>query len=183
MIRINEDKHPELHRYSRELRKYPKLTDEQYNQIIFELAHKDFDMQNKAMQKLICHHLEMILFMAKKYSYSHFIEMEDFVGIGNLVMVENAKKFNPNKNVQFSSYMRKVVVHSFFAEMRKQNKWNPESQIGDIDLIGTWDIPKDKYNFVHKAIETLTEFEQEVLHFTFFDDFNADEKRLLVLLK
>ena len=137
MIEINAVKHPGLHRYARELRQYPELTKEQYHAVISDLKQPEKnDVYQAAREKLICSHLGMVLTMAVNTIHRYYgLSMEDFVGIGNLMLVKYFDHFDPDKGVRFSSYMKKVIVRSEYASVKSHITWERDEDV-DPDSIG-----------------------------------------------
>ena len=137
MIEINAVKHPGLHRYARELRQYPELTKEQYHAVISDLKQPEKnDVYQAAREKLICSHLGMVLTMAVNTIHRYYgLSMEDFVGIGNLMLVKYFDHFDPDKEVRFSSYMKKVIVRSEYASVKSHITWERDEDV-DPDSIG-----------------------------------------------
>lgn len=137
MIEINAVKHPGLHRYARELRQYPELTKEQYHAVISDLKQPEKnDVYQAAREKLICSHLGMVLTMAVNTIHRYYgLSMEDFVGIGNLMLVKYFDHFDPDKGFRFSSYVKKVIVRSEYASVKSHITWERDEDV-DPDSIG-----------------------------------------------
>ena len=163
MIEINAVKHPGLHRYARELRQYPELTKEQYHAVISDLKQPEKnDVYQAAREKLICSHLGMVLTMAVNTIHRYYgLSMEDFVGIGNLMLVKYFDHFDPDKGVRFSSYMKKVIVRSEYASVKSHITWERDEDV-DPDSIG---IVRKR---MERALMTLSNDELRIIRMLFY---------------
>ena len=181
MVTINADDHPGLHRYSLELAKYPELTETQYNSVLSDLKQpEESALYQNARETLICSHLAMILGMAKAtYRRYYGLSMEDYVGLGNMAMVTKFSRFKPGQKVPFSAYMKKVIERYILANVKKHIVWDRAEDV-DIELVGISDSFADdrNYDFLHRAIGELSELEQKILHYSFFDDFEPDDREI-----
>ena len=137
MGHIHADIHPGLHRYSQEVRRYPELTEEQYASVIADLKPPEgSDAYQNAREKLICSHLGMVLGMAVKTIFQYYgLSMEDFVGIGNLALVERFERFDPDKGVKFATYMKKIIVRYEYASVKSHVTWERDEEV-DVESIG-----------------------------------------------
>ena len=181
MVTINADAHPGLHRYSLELAKYPELSEEQYNSVLSDLKQPEGSvLYQNARETLICSHLAMILGMAKDtYRRYYGLSMEDYVGLGNMAMVTKFNRFKVGQKVPFAAYMKKVIERYILANVKKHVVWDRAEDV-DIELVGISDSFADdrNYDFLHRAIGELSELEQKILHYTFFDDFEPDDREI-----
>ena len=171
MIEINAVKHPGLHRYARELRQYPELTKEQYHAIISDLKQPEKnDVYQAAREKLICSHLGMVLTMAVNTIHRYYgLSMEDFVGIGNLMLVKYFDHFDPDKGVRFSSYMKKVIVRSEYASVKSHITWERDEDV-DPDSIGIVRSNAGGYleQRMERALMTLSNDELRIIRMLFY---------------
>lgn len=171
MIEINAVKHPGLHRYARELRQYPELTKEQYHAIISDLKQPEKnDVYQAAREKLICSHLGMVLTMAVNTIHRYYgLSMEDFVGIGNLMLVKYFDHFDPDKEVRFSSYMKKVIVRSEYASVKSHITWERDEDV-DPDSIGIVRSNAGGYleQRMERALMTLSNDELRIIRMLFY---------------
>lgn len=171
MIEINAVKHPGLHRYARELRQYPELTKEQYHAIISDLKQPEKnDVYQAAREKLICSHLGMVLTMAVNTIHRYYgLSMEDFVGIGNLMLVKYFDHFDPDKGVRFSSYMKKVIVRSEYASVKSHITWERDEDV-DPDSIGIVRSNASGYleQRMERALMTLSNDELRIIRMLFY---------------
>lgn len=171
MIEINAVKHPGLHRYARELRQYPELTKEQYHAVISDLKQPEKnDVYQAAREKLICSHLGMVLTMAVNTIHRYYgLSMEDFVGIGNLMRVKYFDHFDPDKEVRFSSYMKKVIVRSEYASVKSHITWERDEDV-DPDSIGIVRSNPSGYleQRMERALMTLSNDELRIIRMLFY---------------
>ena len=171
MIEINAVKHPGLHRYARELRQYPELTKEQYHAVISDLKQLEKnDVYQAAREKLICSHLGMVLTMAVNTIHRYYgLSMEDFVGIGNLMLVKYFDHFDPDKGVRFSSYMKKVIVRSEYASVKSHITWERDEDV-DPDSIGIVRSNASGYleQRMERALMTLSNDELRIIRMLFY---------------
>ena len=171
MIEINAVKHPGLHRYARELRQYPELTKEQYHAVISDLKQPEKnDVYQAAREKLICSHLGMVLTMAVNTIHRYYgLSMEDFVGIGNLMLVKYFDHFDPDKGVWFSSYMKKVIVRSEYASVKSHITWERDEDV-DPDSIGIVRSNPSGYleQRMERALMTLSNDELRIIRMLFY---------------
>lgn len=171
MIEINAVKHPGLHRYARELRQYPELTKEQYHAVISDLKQPEKnDVYQAAREKLICSHLGMVLTMAVNTIHRYYgLSMEDFVGIGNLMLVKYFDHFDPDKGVRFSSYMKKVIVRSEYASVKSHITWERDEDV-DPDSIGIVRGNAGGYleQRMERALMTLSNDELRIIRMLFY---------------
>ena len=171
MIEINAVKHPGLHRYARELRQYPELTKEQYHAVISDLKQPEKnDVYQAAREKLICSHLGMVLTMAVNTIHRYYgLSMEDFVGIGNLMLVKYFDHFDPDKGVRFSSYMKKIIVRSEYASVKSHITWERDEDV-DPDSIGIVRSNPSGYleQRMERALMTLSNDELRIIRMLFY---------------
>lgn len=171
MIEINAVKHPGLHRYARELRQYPELTKEQYHAVISDLKQPEKnDVYQAAREKLICSHLGMVLTMAVNTIHRYYgLSMEDFVGIGNLMLVKYFDHFDPDKEVRFSSYMKKIIVRSEYASVKSHITWERDEDV-DPDSIGIVRSNASGYleQRMERALMTLSNDELRIIRMLFY---------------
>lgn len=171
MIEINAVKHPGLHRYARELRQYPELTKEQYHAVISDMKQPEKnDVYQAAREKLICSHLGMVLTMAVNTIHRYYgLSMEDFVGIGNLMLVKYFDHFDPDKGFRFSSYVKKVIVRSEYASVKSHITWERDEDV-DPDSIGIVRSNASGYlkQRMERALMTLSNDELRIIRMLFY---------------
>lgn len=167
MIEVDQYKHPGLYRYSIELLEYPELTDEQYTAIMTDLKRPEGDpVREAAREKLIQAHLGMVLGMAVNSSFQYYgLSMEDFVGIGNLALVEKSSYFKPGRNARYATYMKKVIERWVYGRLKSHVTWDRDDDIG-VEAVGI-DFSKklndECVRKIHEAISTLTREERTIV--------------------
>lgn len=91
----------ELDTYFQEVNKYKKrLTPEQEKELGFKIQQGD----KMALDTLIKHNLRFVISIAKKYRKYTDVSFSDLISEGNIGLIKAANKFDPTKNIKFSSY-------------------------------------------------------------------------------
>lgn len=91
----------ELDIYFKEVKKYKKvLTAEQEKELGYRIQQGD----QKALEKLIKHNLRFVVSVAKKYRKYTDVSFADLISEGNMGLIRAAQKFDPTRNIKFSSY-------------------------------------------------------------------------------
>jgi RNA polymerase primary sigma factor len=91
----------ELDIYFNEVKKYRKrLTQEQERELAYRIQKGD----KSAVDTLVKHNLRFVVSVAKKYRSITTVSFADLISEGNLGLIKAAYKFDPSKNVKFSSY-------------------------------------------------------------------------------
>lgn len=91
----------ELDKYFEEVKKYKKRLSREEE---IELAYRIKDGDNDALDKLIKHNLRFVISVAKKYRSKTDVSFADLISEGNIGLIKAAKKFDPTRNIKFSSY-------------------------------------------------------------------------------
>lgn len=89
----------ELRLYMREISKIPLLTAEEEK----EMAIRSKNGDREALQKLVEGNLRFVISVAKKYNGCGLALM-DLINEGNVGLLEAARRFDPERNVKFTSY-------------------------------------------------------------------------------
>jgi RNA polymerase primary sigma factor len=96
--------------YLKEISKIPLLTVDEER----ELARRAQTGDRDALQKLIESNLRFVIKIAKKYRKSG-LPFLDLINEGNLGLIEAARRFDPTRNVKFTSYavwwIRQSILH------------------------------------------------------------------------
>jgi RNA polymerase primary sigma factor len=101
----------EMRLYLKEISKIPLLTAEEEK----ELGKLVQSGDHAALQKLVESNLRFVIKIAKKYR-GFGLSFLDLINEGNLGLIEAARRFDPEKNVRFTSYavwwIRQAILHA-----------------------------------------------------------------------
>lgn len=90
-----------LDQYFEDVKKYNKrLTREEE----IKLGYKIKEGDKNALDKLVKHNLRFVISVAKKYRSKTDVSFADLISEGNIGLIKAAKKFDPTRNIKFSSY-------------------------------------------------------------------------------
>lgn len=95
--------------YLEEISKYPLLTAEEEK----ELARKIKEGDKNALKKLVESNLRLVIHFAKKFT-TPGISLIDLINEGNLALLKAAKRFDPDKDVKFSTYAKWWIRHALW---------------------------------------------------------------------
>lgn len=91
----------ELDKYFEDVKKYKKrLTKKQEHDLAVKIQNGD----KTAVDELVKHNLRFVISIAKKYRYVTDVSFADLISEGNIGLIKAAYKFDPNRNIKFSSY-------------------------------------------------------------------------------
>ena len=91
----------ELDKYFEDVKKYNKrLTREEEISLGYQIK----EGNQEALDKMIKHNLRFVVKIAKKYRSQTSVSFSDLISEGNIGLIKAAKKFDPSKNIKFSSY-------------------------------------------------------------------------------
>lgn len=127
--------------YLRELTSRPPLE----HQEVTELAKRARTGDTQAFTKLVEHHLRSVVYFARRYRGP----LEDLIQEGNIGLIEAAKKFDPNRGVEFLTYASWWIKRGI------------RRAIGDSHVISK---PTDAANYrarIRRAEEKLREEDKE----------------------
>ena len=139
----------ELDKYFEDVKKYKKrLTREEE----ISLAYKIKDGDNEALDKLIRHNLRFVVSVAKKYRSKTDVSFADLISEGNIGLIKAARKFDPTRNIKFSSYAVWWIKASI-NECIEEYKGNVEYNfVDDYQIVNL--VEKDTlYNDVNEDFE------------------------------
>src|SRR5207249_4884473 len=107
---IEKSGNREMRLYLKEISKIPLLTVDEEKELAVRAKNGDRD----AVQKLIESNLRFVIKIAKKYTKSG-MPLLDLINEGNVGLMEAARRFDPDRNVRFTSYavwwIRQAILH------------------------------------------------------------------------
>jgi RNA polymerase primary sigma factor len=100
--------------YFKEIGSIPLLTADEEKQ----LGHRARSGDQEAVKKLVESNLRFVVRVARKYS-GFGLALQDLIDEGNIGLIEAARRYNPNKNVRFTSYavwwIQQYIRQAFYA--------------------------------------------------------------------
>lgn len=91
----------ELDQYFEDVKRYKKrLTREEEK----KLAYKIQEGSQEALDTLVKYNLRFVITVAKKYRSKTDVSFSDLISEGNIGLIKAAQKFDPTRNIKFSSY-------------------------------------------------------------------------------
>ncbi len=85
--------------YFEQLQKFPPLKAEESQQLALQIQQGD----EKARDRLIQHHLRLVVKIAKEFRHRGIL-MADLIEEGNIGLIHAVKKFDPHKGYRFTTY-------------------------------------------------------------------------------
>lgn len=111
--------------YLKEISKIPLLTAEEEKALGYRVQRGD----KEALQKLIESNLRFVIKIAKKYRKSG-LPFLDLINEGNIGLIEAARRFDPERNVRFTSYavwwIRQAILH-YLSEASQVFRLSPKT--------------------------------------------------------
>ena len=98
---VSEDS---MHQYIRDIRKYPRLSAEEEQQLAKECAAGD----QEAIRKMVVSNLQLVVSVAKEYN-GRGVPLLDLIQEGSIGLIYAARKFDCSRNVRFSTYATKWI--------------------------------------------------------------------------
>ncbi len=78
---------------------------------------------------------------------------------------------------QFCLFCR-IVARVFLKNIRAHTIWNRNDEI-DVEYVGQSGLLSDcRYEYLYRAMEDLSQQERDVIHYTFFDDYNPNDRQI-----
>src|SRR5688572_17584856 len=107
-----------LNHYLQEIARIPRLTPEREK----ELGRRIQENDKGALEELVKANLRFVVSYAKRYRNAHVLFL-DLINEGNIGLIHDAKKYDPDKNVKFITYAR--------SEERRvgkecRSRWSPD---------------------------------------------------------
>ena len=102
---MNYTKSDSLNRYFKSIQKLNPLTKVEE----LELAEKAASGDSRSMDKLVLHNTKIVVTIANK-NKGRGIEIDDLIQQGNLGLIAALKRFNPEKNVRFTTFAGSYVL-------------------------------------------------------------------------
>ncbi len=106
--------------YFKEIKDFPVLTKEEQLQLFLDYKNNG---NEKAREKLINCNLKLVLTITKRLATNlHHVNFMDLVQEGNVGLVKAIEKFDPEKDVKFSTYAAWWIKESIVAFLLKNNQ-------------------------------------------------------------
>ena len=157
--------------YSALVQAIPPLTPDEYSAAIAALsAPKDSVEYRTASERLITSHLREILAMAKDRPH-YRLPVADYVGIGNLAVVEQFEEFAPSRGA-FSEFVR-LTVMSAIRDAANGYVREGETSLDEVIDFGEDDLPAECREFgeaLQEAFEKakLSPLEEDIIRYRFY---------------
>ena len=167
--------------YKQDVSKIPLLTPEQE----YEVALKAQEGDEEAVEQLVESNLRFVISVAKMYT-REAATMEDLIQVGNIGLVESARKFDPSKGFKFISYavwhIRKEMIKYLGDNSRivrfPQNKGQLVSKVreGYSDLysqLGREPTPIEIIDWVKEKTPQASNLDEDTLRVILATDIKA----------
>lgn len=103
--------------YLKAIGQYPLLTAQEEHELALRMRDGDED----ARQKLITHNLRFVVRIAKSYK-SKFLTIEDMIQEGNIGLIENTAKFDPDRNLRFTTFIAPWIKNAIMKAITSQGR-------------------------------------------------------------
>ena len=140
----------------------------------------------RAREILITRNLRLVVYIARKFESSG-VCIEDLVGIGSVGLIKAVNTFCPEKKIKLATYASRCIENEILMHLRKISGRKNEYSIDEplkvdydgnelllSDVLGTEEdeICKNveqaaEYALLHRALETLSEREREIISLRF----------------
>lgn len=141
----------EISTYMNDIGLYPLLTPEEEREIALKAKFGD----REAQEKLVTSNLKLVVKMAKKYS-NLGIPLLDIIQEGNMGLIRAAERFDPDKNLRFTTYAAFWIKQSILKHITSNR--------------GLIRLPAYVYDGVSKVSKFIQEYK------TKFDNFPTNEE-------
>lgn len=166
-------------RYLLEIAQYEILNDEQNAALRKMLKSPVTTVRTKAKEQLICSCLRLVVKRAALLARKYAVSADELVGVGNEALVHAADSYDPDRKAKFSTYVWPIVWRRMKAYYRKQY-FERQACIMDTEFLVyvAPDYSKEDYDSLRKVMEALTPLEREIVHYSFFDDFEPLDREI-----
>lgn len=130
--------------YLKEISQYSVLSAEEEK----KMAHAVRKGNSAARRKLILHNLRLVVSIAKKYNNKSLSFME-LIEEGNLGLIHAVERFDPEKNVKFSTYGTHWIKQAINRAIR-ESTYPIKIPAYIIEIIGRWKKKKDQMMQINK---------------------------------
>ncbi len=93
-----------LYQYIRDIGRYPRLTPEEEKQLAIDCACGD----REAIKLMVASNLQLVVSIAREYS-GRGVPVLDLIQEGSIGLIAAARKFEPERNLRFSTYATKWI--------------------------------------------------------------------------
>lgn len=151
-----------------------------------EIMRRISNGDENAREPLITHNLRLVVYIAKKFE-SPSASVEDLISIGTIGLIKAVNTFRPEKNIKLATYASRCIENEILMYLRKSSQLKNEISIdeplnvdwdgnelllsdvlgSDADVVNA-DLEQEiECNMLLKAVETLSEREQEIMRLRF----------------
>ncbi len=91
-------------------------------------------------------------------------ELEDYISVGMLGLIQAASHYDGMREVRFSTYAAKCIKNEMFQYLHRQCNWNRSCKIGQVmeELLGDWLSHTETKMLMEELCASLNEEEREV---------------------
>lgn len=151
-----------------------------------EIMRRISNGEEDAREPLITHNLRLVVYIAKKFE-SPSASVEDLISIGTIGLIKAVNTFRPEKNIKLATYASRCIENEILMYLRKSSQLKNEISIdeplnvdwdgnelllsdvlgSDADVINA-DLEQEiECNMLLKAVDTLSDREQEIMQLRF----------------
>jgi len=131
--------------YLKEISKYEVLSAEEEKKLAARIQQGD----GAAKRKLILHNLRLVVSIAKKYKHKNLSFME-LVEEGNLGLIYAVERFDPTRNVKFSTYSTHWISQAIKRAIRESG-YPIKIPRYILEIIGKWKKKKEEMKLENKV--------------------------------
>jgi len=127
----------------------------------------DSDSCGKVRDKIICHYLGLVRQTATHVylkQNQHDIDLDDYIQLGTVGLIESIDRFDWQKNIRFSSFasyrIKGAILNGIqnFTEKRKQYSFAKQAQADRVTSITSVDSEAFKQSVFARMVETTVNF-------------------------